>query len=750
MMTISWRSRYWQLRLAAALAIVVGAVGTVGSSAIAQVRPDHTLGAESSRVTSPFPGTDQIDGGATRGTNLFHSFSQFSVRTGGVAYFNNAQSIQNIISRVTGGSVSNIDGLIRAKGTANLFLINPSGIIFGPNASLNIGGSFVGSTASSLNFADGTKFSATAHSTKPLLTVSVPIGLQFGGTEGTILNQSQATDSNGNSVGIQVYPGKTLALVGGSVSLDGGTLIAPGGRVELGGLTTAGTVGLNSDGSLSYPAAVQRGDVFLTGGAVVDVTAGGGGSIAVNARNLEISGLSFLAAGIGTGLGAVGSQAGDITLNATGSISIANSDIGSRVRTSSAGNGSNINIQTSSLSLTDGAQLIASVSGRGNAGNITIQAHGPVSFDGDSNGFPSGAFSIVNPGAVGKGGNVNITAGSLSLTNGAQVNASTFGQGDAGSVFVQARDSVSFANSLVSSSVESGAVGNGGSINIKSGSLSVTNGTQVQTLVREASDQLPAGHGLAGDVNINVSDAVTVAGVNNGLTSGFRSQVNQGAIGSGGNININAKSLSLSDGTELNANTYGQGNAGSVLVQARDSVSLVNSFIFSNVESGAVGNGGSVIILTSGSLSLTNGAQVSASTFGQGNAGRVAVTANGPVSFDGVDSNGFPSGAFSNVGAGAVGNGGNVELTAESLSLTNGAQVSVNTRGRGISGSVAIQARDNVSFDGALTGAFSNVDAGAVGNGGSVNLASGSLSLTNGAQVSAAVRGETGTGPGGP
>jgi len=97
--TTSWRSRYWQLRLAAALAIV-GATSTVGSSAIAQVRPDNTLGAESSRVTSAKPGADQIDGGATRGTNLFHSFSQFSVSTGGVASFNNAQSIQNIISRV--------------------------------------------------------------------------------------------------------------------------------------------------------------------------------------------------------------------------------------------------------------------------------------------------------------------------------------------------------------------------------------------------------------------------------------------------------------------------------------------------------------------------------------------------------------------------------------------------------------------------------------------------------------------------
>lgn len=137
--------------------------------------------------------------------------------------------VSNIISRVTGSSISNINGLIRTNPSANLFLINPKGIIFGPNARLEIGGSFLASTANRLNFADGSFFSATDPRVQPLLTISVPTGLQFGETAGEIINQSQATANlvtPGFGVierpaGLQVNSGKTLAFVGGGVKLEG-------------------------------------------------------------------------------------------------------------------------------------------------------------------------------------------------------------------------------------------------------------------------------------------------------------------------------------------------------------------------------------------------------------------------------------------------------------------------------------------------------------------------------------------------
>ncbi|GET43267.1 two-partner secretion domain-containing protein [Microseira wollei] len=741
----------------------------VAEPTAAQIVPDATLPNNS---TVNLQGTRSvIEGGTTSGGNLFHSFREFSVPTGGEAFFNNTGDIQNIFSRVTGGNISNIDGLIRANGTANLFLLNPNGIIFGPNAMLNIGGSFLASTASGFRFADGTIFSATNPQAAPLLTISVPIGLQMGTNSGSIVNRANAvTNSDGFPLGLQVPTGRSIALVGGDVVLEGGGLNAPGGRIELGGLAVDGTIGLAVEGNtlrLNFPfvGAIPpwlplRANVTLANDARVSVRDAGGGDIVVNANNLTATNGGRLVAGT-EGLGNAGDiivNANNISLSGVGASEV-ESGFSNQVISGASGNGGNIFVNTGSLSLTNGAQLSTDTDGLGKGGNISIVARGNVSLFGKD----TAIFSDVNRGAIAQGGNISIQAETVSIFDRAKLSASTYGQGNAGSILVQANGAISFDNNVILSKVGSVAEGNGGNITIAASSLSLTNGAQIQTDINEASETRPGGRGNAGNVRIDVRDAVTIAGGNkDGFGTGILSDVGAGAVGNGGDINITAGSLSLTDGAQLvtgvggtfNSFPGGRGNAGNVNINVRDAVTIIggnkepSSAVLSILRSGAVGNGGNINI-TAGSVSFTDGAQLAAGTEGQGNGGNISVQAIGSVS---LSNN---SGFISDVQSGAVGNGGNITIRAGSLSLIDGGQIVTVVRkasetlpaGRGNGGNITIGVRDTVTMTGGSSyvirsGLFTTVEAGAIGNGGDIDIQAGSLSMTNGANVSASTLGQ--------
>ena len=208
-------------------AIATPALGIAFSvnSTLAQVIPDASLGIESSIITpniniKGFP-VDLIDGGAIRGANLFHSFTDFNIGDLQRVYFANPLGIESIFSRVTGNNPSDILGTLGVNGNANLFLLNPNGIIFGQNAQLDIRGSFVASTANAVVFDNGFGFSATNPESPPLLTVNVPIGLQYGlPLPGNITNE-------GN-----LAVGGDLILLGGTVNSTG-KLAAPTGQIQV-------------------------------------------------------------------------------------------------------------------------------------------------------------------------------------------------------------------------------------------------------------------------------------------------------------------------------------------------------------------------------------------------------------------------------------------------------------------------------------------------------------------------------------
>jgi large exoprotein involved in heme utilization and adhesion len=478
---------------------------------------------------------------------------------------------------------------------------------------------------------------------------------------------------------------------------------------------------------------------------------GNGGEINIKARSLSITNGGQLEASVSKAFetlpGGQG-QGGNINIDVDDTLTIANGNqprIFADLGTGAIGKGGNIDIQAENLIIRDGGYISSSTLGQGGSGNISITADNSISLDANS--------SIVNNvedlNAIGDGGNIDITTGSLSATNGSQINSFTRGQGNAGDINIQASDTVTFDGSdgndnysTTSSNVQAGGEGNGGNLNIEAGSLSLTNGGYLEVSVREASDSLPGGQGKGGNVNISVDDALTIAGEN---ALGIFARLDAGAIGSGGDINIQAANLVVKDGGNITASTLGKGDSGNITIQVSDTVTFDGSdgndnysSASSNVQAGGEGNGGNLNI-TARSLALTNGGFLSASVFGQTDTLSGGKGQGGNINID-VDNtltiaDGNRPGIFASLGTGAVGSGGKIDIQAGNLIIRDGGQLEASTFGQGNAGDITIQATDSVIFDGfdsdGYSSAFTRVGAGAVGNGGDINITARSLSLTN-------------------
>jgi filamentous hemagglutinin family protein len=211
----------WRLKFAILLFFSSSSIAVFPLGANAQLIPDGTLSEEPSRV-APQGLRDLIEGGAIRDTTLFHSFREFNVNDAQQVYFANPDGIANILTRVTGNNISRILGTLGVLGSANLFLINPNGIIFGSNARLDVAGSFTATTADSVIF-DNYEFSATNPEAPPLLTINVTPGLQYGSNHPSRTIRSEGILSVGQDLNLaagnlylesQLHAGNNLTLVG--------------------------------------------------------------------------------------------------------------------------------------------------------------------------------------------------------------------------------------------------------------------------------------------------------------------------------------------------------------------------------------------------------------------------------------------------------------------------------------------------------------------------------------------------------
>ncbi len=651
------------------------------ASALAQgstlITPTSGIGDLGTTVTTQSH-TVQITGGTRPGnsTNLFHSFDQFNVGRGDTAQFLNTTpslNTSNILSRVTGENPSSIFGTIDTTSYpgANLFLMNPAGIVFGPTARLNVGGSVAFTTADYLrlagpNSSNGGTFYANRTATNLLTSASVAA---FG-----FLDFSSAPIALQGSR-LAVPPGQSMALVGGNITVQSGTvdngnvrparLSAPGGQIIMVGVASPGEIqseSLEQASNINGQSFGALGTIQISEQSRINTSGAGGGAIRIRGGSLIVDNST-------------------ISANST---KAAKSGVGRRLDSSWLGIG--IEVEVAQDAIIDNGSVIetnvrsganhASGGVRITADHITISG-GPKTLDAVRSGKGSsfaGIRSNAESGSVARNsGDISLTATSIQLKEAGQVETRTASTGKAGDILLKVSGNISLDSALVGSASETPSSGHAGIITFTSdqGNVSLVNSF--------VSSQVITSNGNAGTIKIQAPNGDVVldgtpvfnrtqgAGMLGGIQIVARKLElknrsllveNNFAEQVAGNVTIILESdLHLSGDSSIQTGTGGPANAADLIIQAHDILISENSSLFAGTVSS--GNGGTVMVTAANQVSMSNGAKITSSSIGKdsGNAGDIKINAGQQLELTNGSS-------ITTTTESAQANGGNIDIRA--------------------------------------------------------------------------------------
>ena len=683
--------------------------------------------------------------GTIRGANLFHSFQTFNIYTSESATYTGPASIDNVISRITGGEISTINGLLRSEvGCADFYFINPSGVIFGPNAQVNVPGAFHVSTATELRFEDGTVYSATDTGASTL-SLAQPESFGF------LSPQPASITVNGSR--LEFAPGSHESLSAGDITIqDGASLVSAGGDIRITAIGDSGGI---------VPLAAEPGDsaasgtVTVTGASTIDVSGtegnesvalrGGqvevadslisadhsgnedaGGQILLEADRVRVINSDIRAQVFGAGRGNdILVVADDLEVDAA-TATDGHSRLTTRVMSGASGTAGDLRVEVADVTLTSGGQLSSIIEdgAMGRGGTVEVEAGSTITIEGSNEtGFHSGILTCTL--GAGNSGSVKIEADEIHILNEGAVWTFTQGSGIGGNVTIAANHSILLDNAEIdTSSYDTGAAGH---IQLTSGELSLLNGSEI------LADTY--GSKAAGNIGIEVSGSIL-------LDNFSYIEAATGDTGPAGQVVIEAGNLSLLSDSAIYSGTQGSGDAGSLNIDVGGSFLINdNSFISCGIWDYGSGTAGGISI-TASTLEILNGGFIDNSTLGDGNALPTVIEVTDLV----IDGGGTLTGILSDTNLGS-GKGGDIRITAAGqVALFNGGQISSNTRDAGNAGKVCVEADELVINGGgegqsAFTGIFSDARY-ASGTGGNIEVTvNDRLEILHGGQISSSTMG---------
>ncbi len=631
---------------------VVTPILFLAASAHAEVTLDGTLS-----HAGALPGPDyQIgaDLGQQHGGNLFHSFQDFNLQSHESATFSGPDKVQNVISRVTGGNPSSIDGTLRSTiPNADMYFLNPYGIMFGPNAKLDVQGGFHASTADYLRLSDGGRFEARTPSNS-LLTVAPVEAFGFIGNSPTKLSVEGSQ--------LSTLEHQTLSLSGGGISITGGQLLAPGGRFNLASVAQTEEVNLLH---LEAPSLEKQGAISISDNANLNVNGVGGGEIFIRGGQLLVEHSTLQA-------NTLGEQNGSgITMRLTESISLHGKSAKISSHTFGTGSAGAITVTTPRLSINQGKLLSNSFS-KGAAGNIqvdtlqtAIQEGGGISSDSFNEG-PAGNLTILAKERVSIiDKRIFMERETADLVS--QLSSTALERGPGGRIIVRTPQLILNGASISS---QSHLLGDAGEIEIEANSIEIHNGGLISATT------LSQSLGTGGNITLKVKESIQVDGFRMGFAisktdvfKNMQSGIVAITFGSGaaGNLHLSAKELTVENNGGVATATASTGTAGNLTIEV-DDLYLKTGGIITNSSGGLVG----------GKLFL-----------GTGDSGTAKITAKNSIIATGQ---GYfnPSGILSNTLV--SGQGGNIEIHTNVLQIANGAEISANSLGIGNAGRLHLQA----------------------------------------------------------